>query len=106
MGSTTTKPGTAPCLILPPSRSGHTRALARFGAPLRRRGPPDPRPAEKLMQLVPPDMAVVVTIEDLREHASAFLKSRLAEDLSALPAVRAWFASEKYQHLERRTLSD
>ena len=46
-------------------------------------------------------MAVVVTIEDLRGHASAFLKSRLAEEFWRLPGVRAWFASDNYQHLER-----
>ena len=68
---------------------------------LRGAGLPTPRPADALLRLVPPDVAVVVTVEGLRDHASAFLKSRLAGDLRRLPAVRAWLASEKYQHFER-----
>ena len=63
--------------------------------------PPAPRPADALLRLVPPDVAVVVTVEGLRDQTSAFLKSRLAGDLRRLPAVRAWLASEKYQHFER-----
>ena len=46
-------------------------------------------------------MAVVVTVDGLRDQTSAFLKSRLADDLRRLPAVKAWLASEKYQHFER-----
>jgi hypothetical protein len=63
--------------------------------------PPAPTPADALLRLVPPDAAVVVTVENLRDQASAFLKSRLAVDLMRLPAVRGWFASEKYQQFER-----
>jgi hypothetical protein len=101
MRSTTTKPGTAACLIFP--RLAQVTLALLFVSLLSSAGaaPPDPRPAEKLMRLVPPDMAVVVTIEDLRGHASAFLKSRLAEEFWRLPAVRGWFASDNYQQLER-----
>ena len=60
-----------------------------------------PPPSDALLRLVPPDAAVVVSVENLREHASNFLKSPLAADLRQLPAVRAWFASEKYQQFER-----
>ena len=101
MRSTTTKPGTAPCLIFSPLAQVTLALLFVSVLPFAGAAPPDPRPAEKLMRLVPPDMAVVVTIEDLRGHAGAFLKSRLAEEFWRVPAVRAWFASDKYQHLER-----
>jgi hypothetical protein len=60
-----------------------------------------PRPAEALLRLVPPDSALVLTIEGLRDHTSAFLKSRLAADLKQLPAVRAGLESEKYKQFER-----
>ncbi len=58
-------------------------------------------PADTLLRLVPPDAAVVVTVEGLREHASSFFKSGLFRDLSQLPAVRSWLASEKFRELER-----
>jgi hypothetical protein len=53
------------------------------------------------LRLLPPDMTVVVTIDKLREQAGAFLKSDLAAELRQLPAVRDWFASEKFQQFER-----
>ena len=62
---------------------------------------PRERPADMLARLVSPDMAVVVTVEGLREHAAAFFKSRLADDLWRLPAVRAWLGSKKLKDLER-----
>jgi hypothetical protein len=43
---------------------------------------------------------VVVTVEGLRDHANAFLNSRLAVDLQQLPEVKEWFASEKFRQLE------
>jgi hypothetical protein len=101
MRSATTKRGTAACLIFPRLAQVTLALLFVLLLPFAGAAPPDPRPAEKLMRLVPPDMAVVVTVEDLRGHASAFLKSRLAEEFWRLPAVRAWFASDNYQHLER-----
>ena len=64
-------------------------------------GLPNVPPADALLRLVPSDVAVVVSVEGLRDQTSAFLKSRLASDLRRLPAVRAWFASEKFQHFER-----
>jgi hypothetical protein len=59
-----------------------------------------PRPADDLLRLVAADAAVVVTVEGLREQANAFVKSRLAADLQHLPAVREWFASEKFRQFE------
>ena len=74
-----------------------------YPLPLRPRGAvlPTPPPSDALLRLVPPDVALVVTVEGLRDQTSAFLKSGLAGDLRRLPAVRAWLASEKYQHFER-----
>ena len=43
---------------------------------------------------------MVVTVEGLRDQANAFLKSRLAADLQQLPAVKEWFASEKFRQFE------
>ena len=60
-----------------------------------------PPASDALLQLVPPDAAVIVTVDHLRDHAAAFLKSTLAADLNKLPAVQAWFASEKYRQFER-----
>jgi hypothetical protein len=65
---------------------------------------PDSRPADRLMRLVPADMAVTISVEDLRGHASSVLKSRLAGEFQQVPAVRAWFASEQCQQLERSRL--
>ena len=58
-------------------------------------------PADALLRLVPSDVAVVVSVEGLRDYTSAFFKSPLAGDFLRLPAVRAWLASERYQHFER-----
>jgi hypothetical protein len=44
---------------------------------------------------------VVLTVDGLRDHAAAFLKSSLATDLLQLPAVRTWLESEKYRQFER-----
>ncbi len=76
-------------------------SLLDVGASARGAGLPLPPPTDVLLRLVPSDVAVVVTVDGLRDQTSAFLKSRLASDLRRLPAVRAWFASEKYQHFER-----
>jgi hypothetical protein len=62
---------------------------------------PGAPPSEALLRLVPPDAAVVLTVEGLRDHARAFGGSRLADDLWRLPAVRAWLDSEKYRHFEQ-----
>ena len=59
-----------------------------------------PRPADELLRLVAPDAAVVVAVEGLRDQANAFVKSRLAADLQQLPAVKEWFASEKFRQFE------
>jgi hypothetical protein len=62
---------------------------------------PSPRTADALLRLVPPDAAVVLTVEGLRDHAATFLKSPLAADVMRLPAVRTWLESEKYLQFER-----
>jgi len=58
-------------------------------------------PADVLLRLLPPDVAVVVTVEGLRDQTSAFGASRLAPELRQLPAVRAWLDSERYRQFER-----
>ena len=55
----------------------------------------------RLLRLVAPDVAVVLTVEGLRDQVRAFTGSRLAADLRQLPAVRAWLDSEKYQQFEQ-----
>jgi hypothetical protein len=49
------------------------------------------------LQFVPPDAAVVVTVEGLRETAREFTASRLAAELWQLPSAKAWLDSAKYQ---------
>jgi hypothetical protein len=63
------------------------------------------RPADSLLRLVPPDVAVVVTIEGLRDHSKAFGSSQLAGELRKLPAVNAWFESDQFHQLERSRAS-
>ena len=57
-------------------------------------------PARELQKLIPPDASVVLTVEDLRGQVRELLASRLAAELQKLPAVKAWFDSEKYEQLE------
>jgi hypothetical protein len=57
----------------------------------------DGRPADPLLRLAPPEAAVTLAVEDLREHARQFAGSPLAEGLAELPAVRAWRDSEEYR---------
>lgn len=57
-------------------------------------------PALELQKLIPPDASVVLTVEDLRGQVRRLLESRLVADLQRLPAVKAWFESEKYEQLE------
>jgi hypothetical protein len=59
------------------------------------------QPADLLLRLVPPDAAVVLTVEGLRDRAREFAGSRLAAELRQLPAVRAWLDSEKFRQFER-----
>ncbi len=76
---------------------GHLLAIA----PAVRADDQPARPADVLLRLVPPDVAVAVTVEGLRDQASAFGGSRLATELRQLPAVRAWLASERYRQFEQ-----
>jgi len=62
---------------------------------------PGERPADALLRLVAPDVAVVLTVEGLRDQVRAFTRSPLAAGLRQLPAVRAWLDSEKYQQFEQ-----
>jgi hypothetical protein len=54
-----------------------------------------------LLKLIPPDAGVVLTVDDLRGQVRELLASRLAAEFQKLPAVKAWFDSEKYEELER-----
>ena len=68
------------------------RSLAdRSGSPRVRPWRPNPAHDRPMpcCELVPPDVAVVVTVEGLRDQALAFSKSRLAADLRRLPAVQS-----------------
>ena len=53
------------------------------------------RPADRLVHLVPPDAAVVLTVEGLRDQLRAFTASPLAKGFWQLPAVQAWLDSDK-----------
>jgi hypothetical protein len=59
------------------------------------------RPTCELLRLLPADPSVVLTVDDLRGQTRALLASPLVEDFLRLPAVKAWFQSEKYEELER-----
>jgi hypothetical protein len=56
---------------------------------------------EPVLRLVPPDAAVVLTVEDLRDQLHAFTSSRLFAGLKQLPAVKAWIESDKAKQLVR-----
>jgi hypothetical protein len=58
-------------------------------------------PAEALFRLVPPDAGLTMAVEDLRGHARQFFDSHLSEGLRQLPAVRAWFASDRFLGFQR-----
>ncbi len=83
-----------------------TRRLALIGAifaaltlGLERRTLAD-RPADSLLDLVPADAGIILTIEDLRGQSQSFLDSRLASELRQLPAFQAWLASDAYRRFE------
>jgi hypothetical protein len=59
------------------------------------------RPTRELLKLLPADASVVLSVDDLRGQTRALLSSPLIEDFLKLPAVEAWFRSEKYKELER-----
>lgn len=54
-----------------------------------------------LLDLVPPESAVVLTVENLRGHRREILDSPLAAAVRRLPAVRGWMASEGYRSFEK-----
>ena len=60
-----------------------------------------PGAIDELLRLVPPDASLVVTLEGLRDQVRSLGGSRLIADLRQLPAVKSWFESEKYRHLEQ-----
>jgi hypothetical protein len=59
------------------------------------------RPTSELLELVPVDASVVLAVDDLRGQTHELLASPLVEEFLKLPAVKAWFRSEKYGELER-----
>lgn len=61
---------------------------------------PPARGTRDLLKLIPPDAGLVLTVDDLRGHTRDLLSSRLAGEFQKLPAMKAWFDSEKYQGLE------
>ena len=85
------RPGTPGCSI----RFVFALALG-LAATARGAGPADP-----LFRLVPPDASLTLAVEDLRGHARDFLESPLSDGLRQLPAVRAWFASDRFQGFQR-----
>jgi hypothetical protein len=58
-------------------------------------------PAEELLGLVPPDAALVITVEGLREQARTWAGSRLASDIHRVPVVRSWLESDKFRMWKR-----
>jgi hypothetical protein len=58
-------------------------------------------PVDAVLRLVPPDAAVVLSVENLRDQIHAFTKSRLYTGLKQLPSVKAWIESDKAQQLLR-----
>ncbi|HKI21154.1 MAG TPA: hypothetical protein VKA15_24895, partial [Isosphaeraceae bacterium] len=95
------RPGSLGCVGLLLAMLGHLLAI---GTTVRAADQPA-RPADVLLRLVPPDVAAVVTLEGLRDQASAFGASRLAPELRQLPAVRAWLDSDRYRQFERSRAS-
>jgi hypothetical protein len=57
-------------------------------------------PADPLFQLVPPDAAATLAIEDLRGNLRELLESPAAEGFRRLPAFRDWLASERFRKFE------
>jgi hypothetical protein len=57
--------------------------------------------ADELLGLVPANAGATLVIEDLRTHARTFLESPLAESLTQLPTVKAWFASDRHRDFAR-----
>ncbi len=87
------------CLILVVIAAAHvlTAGYSRGAEP----AAPRLTPADEVLRLVPPDSAVILSVENLRDHARAFLESKLAQELRKVPVVRSWFGSEKYLQFER-----
>jgi hypothetical protein len=54
-----------------------------------------------LFQLVPPDAAATLAIEDLRDRSREFLATPLADRLRQLPEFRAWMASDRFGRFEQ-----
>ena len=58
-------------------------------------------PAEALFRLLPPEAGLTLAVEDLRGHSRDFFASPLAGGLRQLPAVRAWFASDRFKRFDQ-----
>jgi hypothetical protein len=61
----------------------------------------EPAPSDALLKLAPADAGVILTVDNLREHARAILDSPLAKDVQRLPAFKAWLDSDKVRDFLR-----
>jgi hypothetical protein len=57
--------------------------------------------ADRLLRLVPPDVAVVVTVEGLRDQVRLFNSSHLAGEMTQVPAVKSWLEAERFKQFDR-----
>jgi hypothetical protein len=57
-------------------------------------------PARELLKLIPSDASVVLRVDDLRGQVHELLTWSLVAEFQKLPAVKAWFDSEKYKQFE------
>ena len=57
--------------------------------------------AKELLKVAPPDATLVITVEGLRDHLRVIRSSPLASNLSQLPAIQDWFASDQYRSFEK-----
>lgn len=54
-------------------------------------------PADRLLRLVPPDVAAVALVENLRDEADRIGKSSVAQGLRGMPAVSEWLDSDDFR---------
>ena len=56
-------------------------------------------PVDAILELVPSDAALILTVEGLRDQLHALTASRLFSDLKQLPAVKSWLESDNARQL-------
>ncbi|QEH33247.1 hypothetical protein OJF2_17470 [Aquisphaera giovannonii] len=71
--------------------------LSQTSAPLRAEGPSVGRGTASLLDLIPPDSGLVLTVDDLRGQYKELASSRIVDALSKTSLVRDWLNSDKYQ---------